>query len=136
MESKHFSIKEFVPEYIYLKYGDFSRRFLDPNLVKLCNFLRERFGKAYINNWAWGGDYDFRGFRTPKSKYFSETSQHTAGRAADMIFYDYTSEEIRRWLEDNWEKEGLGFPITVEEGVDWLHVDVRWSNKLFNSFYP
>ncbi len=81
-----------------------------------------------INNYHWNGDRQWSGLRTHASMYYSETSQHSFGRAIDAVFSDYTAEEVRLYIRNN-----LGFfPYIkgIEDDVKWLHIDVRNEDSL------
>jgi hypothetical protein len=135
-ECKYFTIQELVPEEVYLDRGVRAWQLLDERLLRLLDYLREEFGPAIVNNWNTGGVYNESGLRTPDCEYYSPYSQHTFGRACDIKFVNVKAEEVRQWLKDTWGDEGLGFSITLEENVTWVHVDVRNDDELINSFYP
>ena len=136
---KHFKAHELVPPAIYDKFGERSFMFLDDRLLKLCDALREEFGSATINNYKWGGDRVASGLRSPDSPYYSPTSQHSFGRAVDILFKDYSAERVRSVIKDDstiW-KNGTGLnSITLEDGVSWLHIDIRNGKAGVNSFKP
>lgn len=125
MKSRYFKIHELVPEHIYKSHGEKAWKLIDDRLIKSIDTLKEHFnlGTMTINNYFWNGDRYWSGLRTPESPYYSETSQHSFGRAADAIFSDYTAEEVRHYIIDNIHL----FPHIkgLELGVSWLHVDVR-----------
>jgi len=62
------------------------------------------------------------GLRTNNSPDFSETSQHTFGRASDKLFKDVTAEEVCNYIQLNWRKLGIS---CIEANVSWVHSDVR-----------
>jgi len=135
---KHFKAHELVPPAIYEKFGERSFMFLDERLLKLCDALREEFGSATINNYKWGGDRVASGLRSPDSPYYSPTSQHSFGRAVDILFKDYTAEEVRASLKNkgnNWLGHGVT-SITLEDGVSWAHIDIRNAEDGIHSFKP
>jgi len=125
VKSKHFKIHELVPEHIYIDYGDSAWKFIDSRLIETIDKLKEHFnlGKMTINNYAWKGDRKWSGLRTPESPYYSETSQHSFGRAVDIVFSDYSAEEVRNYIINNPHE----FPYIkgIELNVDWVHIDTR-----------
>jgi hypothetical protein len=125
MKSKHFEVHELVPKYLYRVYKDKAWKFIDSRLIETIDILKEHFnlGTMTINNYYWGGDREWSGLRTPKSDYYSETSQHSFGRAIDAVFSHYSASEVRNYIIDNPDK----FPYIkgIELGVDWLHIDIR-----------
>lgn len=127
---KYFKIYEFVPPAVYRVRGEKSAELIDDRLLLTADALRGRYGPAVINDWYWGGTSwasgDIRfysGIRPPHSLYYSEYSQHSFGRAMDMLFRDVTVDEVR---EDIIAAPGL-FPHIhgIELEVHWLHVDCR-----------
>ena len=136
---KHFEVYELVDPMTYTERGDKSWHLLDPKMLKLIDVLRDWLGPATINNWYWDGHRENSGLRTPQSPYYRKYSQHSFGRAFDMLFKNYTAEEVRAIIEDRIDEllalTGLD-SITVENGVAWLHIDNRNNNAGFNSFNP
>jgi hypothetical protein len=138
---KHFSAKELVPPSVYDIRGDKSIQLFDTNALKLLDWLRDRYGSATVNDWAWSGNYSQSGLRTVEfygswEKYNKSFSQHKYGRAFDVKFKEATAQEIREDLKAVWAVVGLGFPITLEDDVSWLHVDTRWQERAVTSFKP
>ena len=137
---KHFRAHELVPPSIYERFGERSFMFLDCRLLVLCDALREEFGSATINNYKWGGDRVASGLRSPDSPYYSPTSQHSFGRAVDILFKDHTAEEVRAEIKESskfWTHNIEWSPsITLEDGVSWVHIDIRNGKAGVNSFKP
>ena len=138
---QHFSVKELVPPSVYEVRGEKSIQLFDLNALRLLDWLRDRYGAATVNDWDWGGNFSQSGFRTVEfygspEKYFASFSQHKYGRAFDVKFQSVSAEEVRLDLKLNWDAQGLGFPITLEDDVSWLHVDTRPSKKIISSFKP
>lgn len=120
---KHFRIQEFVPESIYKARGQKSIELMDERILVTADQLREAFGKTTINSWLWGGNRTESGLRTPDSRNYSPTSQHTFGRAIDCIFESVDAEEARQYIILHQDQ----FPYVnfIEDKVSWLHVDCR-----------
>ena len=136
---KHFKAHELVPPEIYKKWGDRSFMFIDDRLLRLIDALRDEFGSATINNYKYGGDRQWSGLRTNGSPYYSRTSQHSFGRAADIIFSNIDAEQVRGEIKEDpqfWLNSAGCDSITLEDGVSWVHVDVRNGAKGINSFSP
>jgi len=134
---KHFKPQEFVPPSVYNDRGDKSLQLIDDRILRIADYLRERYGSTTINNWCWGGNRQWSGLRTPDSPYYSMYSQHTMGRAVDCIFKGISAEEVREDIKKSDILTDLTLnSVTLEDGVSWLHIDVR-NNKLgINSFLP
>ncbi len=123
----YFSIKEFVDRKTYYKYKEKSIWFIDKNLIIQMNQLRELFGrKITINNWAYGGRFQWRGFRTQNSPEYTPYSSHSFGRACDFDVEGLTAEQARRMIIE-WYKEGIliSKSINLEKEVNWVHLDIR-----------
>jgi hypothetical protein len=130
----YFDIWELVDKETYKIRGEKAWQLFDPNLLKLADFLREKFGPMICNDWMNGGGNQWRGLRTSESSYYSTYSQHSLGNALDLISTQHSADYIRSWLKANWKELGLGFPITIEEDVSWLHVDTRQADYMVNTF--
>lgn len=120
---RHFSIKEFVPEYIHIARGEKAWELLDERMLETCDALRGRYGPITINDWSWGGSNQNRGLRAENSPIGTIYSQHRFGRAADCNFKSIDAESVREDILDNFDL----FPhITfIELGTVHLHFDVR-----------
>ena len=129
-QCEHFSIEELVPEIVYQDRGLKAWALLDPRLIEAQDILRRRYGPTFVNTWALSPAlrqaYGLRtasGIRLATMAEFRIYSQHSFGRATDSLFQDTTAEEVRADLVA---KPGIfPFPITLEDGVSWLHLDVR-----------
>ena len=134
--TKNLSLHEYIPETLYREYEGREHiliGLLDKRLVTADQLLRDRFGPVTINNWWWGGRRTWSGLRTQDSPYFSPTSQHSFGRASDKLFAKVTAEEVLEDIRPNHERYGI---TGIEEGVSWVHSDVRWSLGGLSIFKP
>lgn len=120
---RHFRPEEFVPPEIFQKLGNQSLLVMDYRILKTADTIRDVFGKVTINNWFWGGQRRYSGFRHAACVVGAVYSQHRFGRAVDCILDGVSAEEARKAILKNPGR----FPyITVlEDRVDWLHVDCR-----------
>lgn len=126
---KHFSVDELVPPHVYKERGSKAWELLDERLLITIDELRDALGSAVINNYRWGGNRQWSGLRTPESPYYRPYSQHSFGRAVDMVFAKVTAEEARQHIFAN--KERYPYVFAVELGVSWLHIDCRNTNRIF-----
>lgn len=122
-ECKHFNIVELVPRQVYRDRGDKAWELLDQNMLKVLDQLRDKFGPMVINNWHSGGDREWSGLRTLDSPYYKPYSQHSFGRAFDIIPTTITVDSLREHIITNQEL----YPQIggVELNVSWLHIDGR-----------
>lgn len=125
MRCKKFIIQELVPPEIYQKRGEQAWKLINQYLIMTLDTLKEKFpeGSITINDWKWGGKRVWSGIRTSDSPYYSNSSQHSYGMAADCIFNKYNVNEVRQYIIDHPEE----FPYVkgIEKDVSWLHIDVR-----------
>lgn len=126
--SEHFKIEEFFPPSMLLKYSEERLwSLLDDRIVWTADQLRDRFGKAIINDLPFGGQNQFRGFRPFDCKVGAELSQHKFGRAIDITFEDYESAYVRRYIRYHPSLPCFQYITFVEDNVSWLHIDCRFS---------
>lgn len=127
---KYFEIYELLPPYFYEENkdrGDALWYMFDNRLLITLDELRKTFGKMYINNWYWGGNRQYSGWR-PFDYKGAFLSQHKFGRAADIIFEEHKAENVRNWIIENHSFQHI---TGMELDVPWLHIDVRNYNGLF-----
>lgn len=127
---KYFTINELVPESLTeALHEDLLWGMFDENVLMFADWIKEfcNMAPVTINDWEWGGIYSQSGIRTKDSKYYSEGSMHSVGKALDLKVRGYTAEGLRKALRA-YEEAGNKVPyITrIEEGtVGWLHVDTK-----------
>lgn len=131
MKSKYFQLKELVCPHVLAKYGERAWMFLDSKLIINLDTIRERIGKPiYVNR----GNLTQRGLRCPQCQIVKDKikagelymSAHTMGKAVDFDVEDMKADEVRLWLAKN--GKFLPYPIRVESGVSWVHMDVFDNN--------
>ncbi len=130
MVCKHFIIQELVSPAVFLRFGQNAWRFFDPRFLSVSDRLRAFFGPMIINNWASGGQFRFRGLRSPIDLEApkGDFSFHRFAMAGDAHFLKATVQEVRAYILANPDK----FPEIkgLEKDVNWLHYDVRNSDRL------
>lgn len=120
---KFFIIEELISEVVFRKYGKLAWQFFDDRALKTLDRLRERFGKATVNDWLWGGEYDSRGFRAPDDPDGAEMSAHKRGQAFDVVFEKHPAEDVRGDILRN--PDDFPYINAIEANVNWLHYDCR-----------
>lgn len=121
---KHFTTQELVPHEAYNLLNEQAIKLIDNRLIETLDFIREALNKPIIvNNWHKGGSFNNRGFRAFNSTVGAEKSAHKEGLAADFDVIGMEAEQVREWLKDN--AHILPYPIRVESGVHWVHIDLR-----------
>ena len=131
----HFIIEELVPPQVFKDRKQKAWQLLDDRMLITLDRLREKYGSMTVNNWKWGGDREWSGLRTADSPYFSKYSQHSFGRAADVIFKTVTAEQVRQDMLANPDDEVFEYINSIELGVSWLHFDIRNVDRIF-AFHP
>ena len=126
-----FQIQELVPPKIFEKRAERSWELLDERLLFALDQLRGRYGKMTVNNWRWGGDRMWSGLRTPGSPFYSSHSQHSFGRAADILFDDVSAEDVRKDIQVMPDAPEFNLICAVELDVPWLHIDIRNCERVF-----
>ncbi len=126
----HFDIEELVSPQAFKDRGEKAWQLLDENLLIAIDRLREKYGSMTINNWKWGKPREWSGLRTSDSPWYSKYSQHSFGRAADIIFNNVTAESVRQDILANPDDPAFELINSFEEGTSWLHIDVRNCDRL------
>lgn len=128
---RYFGIKELVCPHIYNRHGEDSWMFLEQKYLETLLCIRQDIVQSAMvcNNWAHEGRYSQRGRRCnlcqiPKDKTdagFLYVSAHLSGLAGDFSIPGTTAEAVRKEIKDK--AYMLPYPIRLEKGVSWLHVD-------------
>ncbi len=155
---KHFESHEVFPKKIYEDHlldrvnrvvSNNIWRLMDRRVIWTMDQLRELHGVMIVNDYMWGGNNQYRGYRPPldildiddlvrqiaaynpgdalfyKPRFSSFTSQHCLGQAIDCKFKYKSAEEVRQHIKTNPTLPAYKYITAVEEGVTWLHFDVR-----------
>jgi len=124
---EHFDIRELVPSSLHESAESVSELWLlfDKVALIILDYLREDYGKMICNDWVWGGENHYRGFRPFSCDVGAALSQHKFGRAFDVIPSEKTSvEQIRQDISEQ-KKNYMKYISAIEMEVDWLHFDIR-----------
>jgi hypothetical protein len=124
-----FTAEELVPKAIHAKLGDNILHLFDPRILKMADTMRERYGKMLINNWAFGGENEFSGFRPPFCQIGAKFSQHRYGRALDLHPQEAEVADIIHDLQARPDRRCYEHITAVELDVSWLHIDCRNNTK-------
>ena len=130
---EHFRIYELVDPGTYSRFGQKCWEFFDFNALVTLDLLREQFGQATVNNWKWGGNYQWSGLRTLNCTIGADLSQHRFGRAFDVKFKNVSANEVRQHIRGDQEywSEHIS---RIENKVSWFHFDIancegiKWIN--------
>lgn len=146
---QYFKAYEIFPPKIFQKHlvnssigavSDSIWRLMDRRILWTVDQLRKIHGPMIVNDYFWGGNNLYRGFRPVEdlidykgyqkngvivAKWSSLTSQHCFGRAIDCKFKQRTAEEVRQHIRDNPFLPHYKYITAIEDGVSWFHFDVR-----------
>lgn len=119
----YFELSEFLSKKDHGEYGESGWRFVDAELLKVANRLRENLDLPMTcNNWAYGGGFNWRGVRTPGCDIYSITSAHSWGRAMDFDVKHMIPEDVVKYIIHN----RASYPEIkfIEIDINWVHIDV------------
>lgn len=129
---KYFRLYELLPPEVYTiedmtakePYMQKGWALMDSKLLETIDVIRDIVGYPLIcNTWYQDGSRRYSGYRTMGCTTGVAKSQHKLGKAVDLICPYMTAEEMRQVIIAN--KDRLPYPIRIEDGVNWLHIDVK-----------
>lgn len=137
-----FIIQEFVPPETYQKYGENAVWFINPKIVLFLDWIKQQCNGATVtvNDWYWGGDRKYSGYRPPDCDVGAPESTHRRGDGVDFLVEGYTPKEIRSLIKKNfiYLRAQFGLAGYEKDTKTWIHGDFRWTNSndlLEISFY-
>lgn len=137
---KYFTVQEFVYPKIYSVFGTRSIEFMDPDILKIADAIRDLLGKpVYINDWQFGGGNTMRGLRPFTASVGSKFSMHKYGRAIDFVVQDMPAEHVREAIIGQIKKKKEPFIRIqrMEVFTSWTHIDTKKSlERDFTFFDP
>lgn len=125
---RHFKLYELLPKELYID-EDMGWDLFDERILRTIDIIREIVGvKLICNNWYWKGKRNWSGARNKNSPDFRIGSCHSIREdrkvmALDVISPAMSAAEMRRLIVQRHTE--LPCPIRIEDGVSWLHVDVK-----------
>ena len=123
---RHFSIHELIDEQTFIQWGEDAWMFLRPEALISLDNIRTYFGKPItVNNWIWGGDLQYRGFRPFYCKVGADYSQHRFGNAFDITVEGIGAEEVRQEILANKNHVAFEAITCLETDIEWVHFDLR-----------
>ena len=124
---QYFKLYEWLPKDFYFSHKDLGDKLwlmFDYRILWTYDQLRKRYGKVVMNDWFWGGNNQYRGWRPWNCSIGAELSQHKFGRAGDSIF-TIPAEKIRQDILNNEFDNDFQYISAIEKNVSWLHIDCR-----------
>jgi len=125
--SEHIDIEELVPKDIFMSKGIGCFDLIDYRIPLILEHIRTLCGDKplIINNWLWGGSYQYRGYRPLNCTVGAKNSMHKHGMAVDFDVRFMKADEVRRIILDN-EQELMLLGLTrMESDVSWVHIDLK-----------
>ena len=133
---QYFKASELVCSHIYARWSESSWQFLDTDYLHALLVIRKDILKSAMicNNTSMSQ----RGMRCNrcdmvKTKTTPYISAHILGKGGDFSVKGMTAEQARQKIKAN--AHLLPCPIRVEEGVTWLHFDVRPQDGFVGKVY-
>lgn len=123
---RFFVLEELLPQSTFeslARSGKQARGWMafDVRILAALDALRAHFGPLVANDWHTGGAFHARGLRVPGMPDYSLMSQHSFGRAVDLVSKNFSAEEMRAEILRN--PETFSGISRIEMGVSWLHID-------------
>jgi len=134
-QPKYFRPYELFPQEVWEAHNNrpdewFWQRWM-PQALYTIDRIRERYGPTTCNDYHWGGQYQERGYRLPRTTTGASWSMHKFFGAIDSKCNDFSAFQIREdILADPW-CDDFKYITCIEVGptVTWLHMDFRNWNK-------
>lgn len=130
---KYFELYELLPPELYtydMMVSEEARErafatYFDYKLLETIDIIRGEIVKAPLicNTWFQDGNRVASGYRSSQCPVGVAKSQHKEGKAVDLVCNKYTAEQMRQMIKEN--EHLLPYPIRIEEGVSWLHIDTK-----------
>lgn len=135
---KYFQVYELVDRLTYEQRGDEAISVFNPELLIQLDNLREYFGVSItVNNWYFGGEFEWRGWRTPeKAKELgAPNSQHRIGNAIDGDIRGVSADDARVRILADKNNPLLCRIQRLETGTSWVHFDLMWVSDRIHLFH-
>jgi len=122
----HFDIRELVDKNMYDEWGESAWMFMRTDALVSLDNIRDYFGKPVIvNDWMFGGSFQYRGFRTPWCAIGASISQHRLGNAFDLDVKGMGADEVRQVIISMKDHPAFERITCMETGTAYIHFDCR-----------
>jgi hypothetical protein len=135
---KFFKVYQIVDKKTYDTLGDKAIELFTPEILEAIDGIIEFFDEPImINNWHEGGQFQWRGYRTPeKAKMLgAPNSEHAKGNAIDCDIRNISANEARQVIRLNKDDHLLSKIMRIEDRVGWLHFDCKPVTKRIYLFH-
>jgi len=126
VRANHFTIEELIDKETFESLSEEDAWNLFPDkAIQMIDGIREFVNKPVtINNWKWGGVFQYRGYRPPQSTVGAAHSYHRRGKAFDFDVKDMTASLVRGLLLAHQTDPLLQWIQRIEANVSWVHCDL------------
>ena len=123
---KHFTLEELVDKATFETEGEAAWLHFDTSALIMLDDLREYFDAPItVNNWHQGGQFQFRGFRSPTYQPgITPGSAHRIGKAFDFDVHGLTAIMSRGMIISHQNDTRLSKIMRLEDHVNWVHADI------------
>lgn len=121
------SLQELVPKEVWLAEKEMAARHVDARLPVILERIRALCGgkTMTLNDWSYGGRFNYRGYRQPNCPIGALKSMHKQGKAADFTIKGMTADQVRQVIREN-AAELMQLGLTrMEIGITWVHIDLK-----------
>ncbi|NQY74332.1 MAG: hypothetical protein HRT90_06165 [Candidatus Margulisbacteria bacterium] len=129
---KNFIVQEVVPKTIWKKFGRYSIRFVDKEMISIAQAIRIRFNQPItINNWHVGGSYQYSGYRPPDCCEGAFFSDHKMLLAYDIKVNGIPAPEVQHDIRIHWKSiyRDMGITAIEDDTPTWTHVSRRLTQQ-------
>jgi len=137
-QPEFFRIEELLPQRFFELNQTRGRQLwflFDDRVLITLDRLRQHYDRRMIiNTWLWDevNPFNYRGFRPSDCEIGVKFSQHRFGRAIDADIDGMQAHEVREDIKKNKSDPVFEFITAVEEGINWVHFDVRnWDKEKY-----
>lgn len=135
-ECQYFGIDELVDPQTYERWGEQAWMFFRPEALKMLDEIRRFYNRPVtVNNWKWGGSFQYRGFRPRSTSTGAEYGQHRFGNAFDLDVNGIPAETVRKDIIAHRDSYFKGITC-LEANVNWVHFDCRNVKNRIMLVYP
>ncbi len=123
---QYFKIEELVDKKPFETWGDKAWWFLRPEALMSLDNIRVYFGKPVtVNNWSYGGGFQYRGFRPITCTTGEDFSLHRFGCGFDLDIQGVTANEAIEVIIKLKDSSTFHLITALETGITWVHFDTR-----------
>jgi hypothetical protein len=136
-EGFKFALHELVdPHTFKSRNEDIAWGLLKQDAIDALHGLRTYFNVSItINDWFWGGQYEWSGYRSSGCTIGASHSEHRNGNAWDCKFKGLDAETVRKEIVENKGNELLKKITRLEADVSWVHMDCALLGEGKNRIY-